>query len=162
MINVVYYLFNASFGINTKPDRLVLPKWVNVSEKRFNEILSTVTDAKNNGLTINANGREIKLDDVESLLKGVGNGKIDKREFKNKCKNIVVDVKKTLNKSILTRSQQNMINILSLLKEISKSKDKKRDKQQDTTDIPDLESEESAAEQRINQRGQGLKILTPN
>ena len=28
-------------------------------------------------------------------------------------------------------------------------------------EIPDLESEESAA-QRINQQGQGLKILTPN
>ena len=33
--------------------------------------------------------------------------------------------------------------------------------QQDTTDMSDLESEESAA-QRRNQSGQGLKILTPN
>ena len=55
-----------------------------------------------------------------------------------------------------------MIDILSLLKEISKSKDKKTDEQPDTTNTPKLESEESAAEQRINQRGQGLKILTPN
>ena len=30
-----------------------------------------------------------------------------------------------------------------------------------TTDIPDLESEESAI-QRRNQQGKGLKILTPN
>ena len=35
------------------------------------------------------------------------------------------------------------------------------DKQPDTIGIPDLESEESA-EQRINQQGQGLKILTPS
>ena len=35
------------------------------------------------------------------------------------------------------------------------------DKQPDTTDMPDLESEESAA-QRRNQQGQGLKRLTPN
>ena len=61
MINVVYYLFNA-FRISTKPDWLMLPKWVNVSEKRFNEILSKVTETKNNGLKINADGREITLD----------------------------------------------------------------------------------------------------
>ena len=33
-------------------------------------------------------------------------------------------------------------------------------KQPDTTNTPELENEESAA-QRRNQRGQGLKILTP-
>ena len=81
MIGVAYYLFNA-FGISTQPGRLMLPKWVNVSEERFNEILSTVTEAKNNRLKINLDGREIKLDNAESLLKGVGSGKIDKREFK--------------------------------------------------------------------------------
>ena len=81
MINVAYYLFNA-FGISTKPGRLMLPKWVNVSEERFNEILSKVTEAKNNGLKINADGREITLDNKESLVKSVGSGKVDKRELK--------------------------------------------------------------------------------
>ena len=37
----------------------------------------------------------------------------------------------------------------------------KSDKQPSTTDMPDLDSEESAA-QKKNQQGQGLKILTPN
>ena len=35
------------------------------------------------------------------------------------------------------------------------------DEQPDTTDMPDLESEESTAQGR-NQQGQGQKILTPN
>ena len=35
------------------------------------------------------------------------------------------------------------------------------DEQPDTTDMPDLESEESAAQTR-NQQGKGLKILTLN
>ena len=35
------------------------------------------------------------------------------------------------------------------------------DKQPDTTNMSELESQESAA-QRRNQQGQGLKILTPN
>ena len=37
----------------------------------------------------------------------------------------------------------------------------KSDKQPGTTDMPDLESEESAAQRRI-QQGKSLKILTPN
>ena len=37
----------------------------------------------------------------------------------------------------------------------------KLDKQPDTTNMSDLESEESAAQTR-NQQGKGLKILTPN
>ena len=159
MIDVVYYLFNA-FGISTKPGRLMLPKQANVSEERFNEILSTVTEAKNNRLKINVDGREITLDSAESLLKGVGSGKIDKREFKKKYNNIVDDIEKISNRPH-TRSQENMVKILSLLKEISKSKDKTTDEQPDTTHMSELESEESAAQKR-NLQGKGLKILTPN
>ena len=51
MIDVAYYLFN-SLGISSQPGRLMLLKWVKVSEKRFNEILST--------------------DNTKSLLKDVG------------------------------------------------------------------------------------------
>ena len=81
MIDFACHLFNA-FGISTQPGRLMLPKWVNVSERRFNEILSTVTKAKNNGLKINVDGRKITLDNRESLLKVVGSRKKDKRDFK--------------------------------------------------------------------------------
>ena len=73
MIDVVYYLFN-SLGISSKPGRIMLPNWVNISEKRFNEILSTVAKAKSKGLRTNVDGREITLDNVESLLKDLGNG----------------------------------------------------------------------------------------
>ena len=45
-----------------------------------------------------------------------------------------------------------------MLKEIIKGPSYK---QLDTTNMPELESEESA-EQRRNQQGKGLKILTPN
>ena len=54
----------------------MLPKWVKVSKKRFNEIPSTITETKNNGLKINVDGKEI-------LLKGVGSGKIDGHKLKN-------------------------------------------------------------------------------
>ena len=56
MIDIVYYLFN-SLGISSKPDRSMLPKWVKISEKRFNEILNTVTKAENEELKTNVDGR---------------------------------------------------------------------------------------------------------
>ena len=65
-----------------------------------------------------------------------------------------------MQKSMTSRCQEKMIEILSMLTEIPKSKDKKPDKQPDSTDMPELESEESADEEK-KQRGQGLKILTP-
>ena len=52
-----------------------------------------------------------------------------------------------------------MVEILSLLQGLIN--DKKTDEQSNITDMPELESEESA-EQRINQQGTGLKILTPH
>ena len=51
MIDVVCYLFN-SLGISSQPGRLMLPKWVQVSKKRFNEILNTVIKAKNEALKL--------------------------------------------------------------------------------------------------------------
>ena len=65
MIDVAYHLFNV-FGMSTKPDRLMLPKWMKVSERRFNEKLSTVTEVKNNTFKTNVDGREIMLDNAES------------------------------------------------------------------------------------------------
>ena len=74
MIDVVYYLFNL-LGISSQPGRLMLPKWVKISKKRFNEILSIVTTAKNNRFSTNVDGREVTLDNAESLLKDLGNRK---------------------------------------------------------------------------------------
>ena len=117
MIDVVYYLFN-SLRISSQPGRLMLSKWVKVSKQTFNEILSTVTKAKREGLKANADGREITLDNAESLLKDLGDGILDRREFKKKYGNIVDDVEAIVNKSPITRSQSKMVEILSLLKEI--------------------------------------------
>ena len=129
-------------------------------KKGFNEILSTITEAKNSGLKINVDGREITLYKVESLLKGVGSRKIDKHEFKEKHNDIADDAEKILNNPY-TRSKENMIKTLLLLKEIIKPNDKRTYEQPDTTDMPELESDESA-EQRRKQQASGLNILTPN
>ena len=77
--------------------------------------------------------------------------------FKNRYNDIVIDVEAIVNKASITRSQAKIVEILSLLKQIPKFK--KSDKQPDTTDIPELESEESAVERKTIE-GKGLKILT--
>ena len=53
-----------------------------------------------------------------------------------------------------------MLEIFDYLREIFNGP-KIDDEQLDTTDMPDLESEESAVQKR-NQQGKGLKMLTPN
>ena len=62
----------------------MLLKWIMVNKNIFNVILSTVTEAKNNGFETDVDGREITQDNTESLLKDIGSGRIDKRKFKKK------------------------------------------------------------------------------
>ena len=63
-----------------------------------------------------------------------------------------------LNKSILTRNHLKIIKILSLLREITVGSSYE---QPDTTYMPELESEDSAA-QRKKQNAERLQILIPN
>ena len=63
-------------------------------------------------------------------------------------------MEKILNRSRHTIGQDKMVEMLLLLRELVEDTSYE---QPDTTDMPELESEESA-----EQRGQGLKILTPS
>ena len=120
-----YKQFKLDDIISTRSDKLKLPKWVKVSEKRFNEILSIFTEAKNNGLKANVDGEEIALDKAKSLLKDISSKKMNGHEFKEKYNDIVEDVTNILNKQPLTTNEKNMMKIVSLLKEIIKPNDKK-------------------------------------
>ena len=62
---------------------------------------------------------------------------------------IVNDVEAIVNRPIITRNQEKILEIMLLLKEILNSKS---NEQLDTRDMPELASEESAAERR-NQQG---------
>ena len=104
-----------------------IQKWIGLSKERFNEILSAVTKAKKDWLKTNVDGREITLDNAESLLKGIVSKKMNKNEFKREYNNIVNYVEAILQKPVLTRNQEKVTNILSLLVEILKFKDKKLD-----------------------------------
>ena len=60
----------------------MVQKWVKVSEERFNERLSAVTKAKNEGLKTSVDGREIRLDYTKRLLKDLGNEILGANEFR--------------------------------------------------------------------------------
>ena len=60
-----------------QPDELVLPKWVKVTKNRFNRIRSIITEAKKNKSKTTVDGKEFTLDNAESLLKVISNGKIN-------------------------------------------------------------------------------------
>ena len=64
VIDRIYQFFEYKFLPGEQSDELSLPKWVNINMKRFNEILSTVTNAKNEGLKTNVDGREIRLNNT--------------------------------------------------------------------------------------------------
>ena len=121
VIDRIDQFFEHKFLSRKQADESELPKWVNINKTRFNEILSTVTKAKNEGLRTNEDGREITLDNSESLLKDLGNRILDRHEFKNRYNNIVNDVEAIVNKASITRSPERIVEILSLLKEIPKT-----------------------------------------
>ena len=139
---MIYQFFEYKCFPDKQSDQLKLPKYVGATKERFNEILSIITKAKKDGLKTNLYAKKISLDNAESLLKGIASRKINGSEFK---------------KPMVTRSEEKMAHILSLLKEIPKYKNEKPDEQPDTKDMPELETEEPADQKRV-----GLKILTPN
>ena len=81
--------------------------------------------------------------------------------------NSIADDANKLEKSKSTQYRDKMIEIFKQLQEIfigaeadDKAYDGTDNEQLETTDMPDLETEESAA-QRQNHEGEGLKIFTP-
>ena len=96
---------------------------------------------------------------MQQATKRLPHGIWDRYEFKNRYQDIANDVEAIVNKASITIFHAQIVEILSLLKEIPKLQ--KIDEQLNATNMPELEEEESAGERR-NHQGQGLKILTPD
>ena len=93
------------------------------------------------------------MSDINNLV-----NKIDSKRISNdEAINIYNDIAKKAKKNSGSRQTPNRQNFL----EIIDSLEKNFNELTDTTDMVDLKSEESAAERR-EQKGLGLKILTPN
>ena len=150
-----------------KLNKLMLPNWIEVTKSSFGEIQSIVTEAKNNKLKTNVGKKVVTVNSIEDLIKDITSRKIKlgKDRF-----NIILDnsSSKIAGLKIYTKSQNKILHIFRFLKEMfigytgdDETDDKTDDELLVTTYMSDLENEESP-EQRRNQEGQGLKILTPN
>ena len=145
-INFLIIIF---FG-SEQPDESNLPKWVKVSKQKFDVIK-----------------KKLKMQKLIIC----------------RLENILSDINKLVSAQSININQVSVLNILFMLYEIftgesvsigvnkkgnfeifKEKSDKEKqetDEQLDTTGMPELESEESAAERR-NQPGKELKILTPD
>ena len=135
-----------------------------------------INGANENKLMTRLGKKSITLKDAEELLEDIISGKNNKKKARAIYDSIADDTNKLVDpKSTVSREK---IFIFKQLQEIfmgSKADDEEddeidnevddevddeTDEQPDTTDMPELESDESAA-QRTEHEGKGLKILTP-
>ena len=184
VIDRIYQLLEYKFLLREQPDESNLPKWIKVSKRRFDVIKKKVQNAKSNNLQARSQeGKVININESKKLLHEIENSQITYEEALKRIENIRSDINKFLSEQSINLNQVNVLNILFMVNEIftgesesvgvsekgdfeifkekSDKEKQKSNEQPDTTDMPELESEESAAERR-NQQGQGLKILTPD
>ena len=184
VIDRINQFFKYKFLAGKQPDELQLPKWVKISKKRFDRIKNTVQNAKNNSLRAKPNRSGlINFNESNKLLQDIEHSKITYEEALKRIRNIRSDIAKIINQVSLNLNQVEVINTLFMVDEIftgeiktvkannegalevfkekSDREKQESDEQPDTTNMLELESEESAEENK-KQRGVGLKILTPD
>ena len=155
---------------------------VKVSKQRFDVIKKKVQNAKINNLQARPKGgKVINANESNKLLHEIENIQITYEEALQIIENIRSDINKIILTQNLNPNQINVLNTifmvnqtftgesrsvgvnnegnLEVFKEKSDKEKQESNEKLDTTDMPELESEESAAERR-NQQGKGLKILT--
>ena len=128
-----------------------------MSEERFNLIKKIINENKNLGTTIN--NEKYILKDANDLVDKIAIKKIGKNntiKFYNK----LVEKAEQISELRSTPPRQKMLKLFNYLRKIF-DEPKTDDKQPDTTNMSDLESEESAAQGK-EQKAKGHKILTPN
>ena len=134
-----------------------LPRWIKVSKSRFNEIKHAITRPNESKLMTRVGKKNITLKNAEKLLGGIISGKIDKKEARKMYNSIADDANK-LNRLEPTKPSKKILPLFRQLQEIfmeakaddevddevDDKTDNEADEQLDTTDMPELESEESA------------------
>ena len=151
-------------------------------QKIFNRIKSKVQNAKDNNLQARPSNKLINFTRSNQLIRDIGHRQLTYEEAWKRIAIIRRDIDTILSQKRLNPNQVEVVNILFMVDEIFtgqinwfKESDKgdlevfkeksnmqrqESDKQPDSTNMHDLESEESAAQEE--QSGQGLKILTPD
>ena len=123
---------------------------------------------KKNNLQIRIKGTKvININESSNLLYEIENGQITYEEALKRIGNIHNNINKIIKMQSLNSNQINLLNILFMVNEIFAGKSEsvevkekqESDEEPGTTDMPELESEKSAAD-RSHKWWKGLKILT--
>ena len=165
-----------------------LPNWVRANETFSDQIKDQVKKVKDKNLYVRPNrGAQINVNDSYELIRDYEDGKITHAEALKKINKIHSDIERINDQDSFYENQVLVLNTHFLAdanftgefkrykkvgneykrfesninREESDTVTQQSDEQPDTTDMPDLESEEPAA-QRKNQQEKVLKILTPN
>ena len=184
-------MFKDGLKKNKEPDvpDKKLPDWLTVDRTTFNQIKYKVKKVKDKNIYVRSNrGLYISAEDSYKLIKDIEYGEITHEEtLKKKMNDVRSDILKKSNQESFYENQALTLNTLFLVDEIftgefkqyklindkyelfeSKRNQEESDtltqqskEQPDTTDMPDLEIQESAV-QRTNRSRLELKILTPN
>ena len=148
------------------------------------DLIKKVENAKINNLHARSKGSKvININESNKLLYEIEYSQITYEEALKRIQNICSGINKYVSAQNVNLNQANVLNILFMVNEVftgqsesvgvnekgdfeifkEKSVKEKQEsnEQPDTTDIPELESEKSAAETK-NEPGQGLKIFTPD
>ena len=102
--------------------------------------------------------------ELEILISKLNNNYGPQKKEKRKEKNDTLDSVKKLHaikNEIINAFNKGIFLLIDVFQEDKKGAEEDTDEEMDTTIMPELENEESAAERR-NQQGEGVKILTPN
>ena len=152
-------------------DEETIPEWIKMPKDRFDGIKNMVIRNANDGLYTRADNKKITLNNAKKKLQDIAGGRIDSDEAKEIYRNSIAEVEQVVVKSLRAKNMEprkKMIDIYKQVREIlvepkiyGDADDEDDDEQTDTTDMLDLKSVEFS-EQRKNQEGQGLKIVTTN
>ena len=173
--------FNDGFQKKNLSDK-TLTDWVKGGKKRFDKIRNKFQNPKNNNLQARPSGKFINFIELNKLIQETAYSKITHEEALERITSIRDDIDKITSQETLTSNQVEVLNTLFMVNEIFTGKIKfikensenvlevfeqesnitrqNSVKQADTTDMLDLEDDESAAQEK--QVAKDLKILTPN
>ena len=135
-----------------------ISNWVKVSQERFNLIKQIIDKNKDLGTAIN--NKKYTLNDANDLVNKIAIKKIGKDKAIDFYNNNLIKKAERILELRPTSSRQQMLEVLNYLGEIFNGP-KIDDEQPYTTNISELESEDSAKQEKNNQ-AHGLKILTSN
>ena len=134
----------------------------------YTKLKNNINKYYETNFTYSSDKKQFNLNNLKNFLISVNNQQATKERTEAFLRDIILKERQEIvsaNPGGQKEGKESMLgiynDILQLFAPLFQTVNKQPDQQRDTTDMPDLESEESAEKNR-KEKGVGLKILTPN